>query len=66
VSELHKSGPHKSAKDVRKAKLEAALKENLRRRKAQARARKGQARSEGTETGAKEPHYGPNAAKEPK
>ena len=31
---------HKSAKDVRQAKLEAALKENLRRRKAQARGRK--------------------------
>ena len=40
VSELHKSRGHKSPAEARKAKLEAALKENLRRRKAQARARK--------------------------
>lgn len=38
---------HKNAKDVRQAKLEAALKENLKRRKAQARARKSPAPEEG-------------------
>lgn len=38
---------HKNAKDVRQAKLEAALKENLKRRKAQARARKSPPPEEG-------------------
>jgi hypothetical protein len=41
------SGEGKSAKDVRLEKLEAALRENLKRRKAQARARKAREPQEG-------------------
>lgn len=53
VSELDKSGPQKTTKTVREAKLEAALKENLRRRKAQARARKANAQPIGIEAAVK-------------
>lgn len=63
MPELQKSKPHKTAKDARKAKLEAALKENLRRRKAQARARKGRIRADGMEPTEKGPLSGPDLTK---
>jgi len=63
VSELQKSRPHKTVKDVRKAKLEAALKENLRRRKVQARARKDQRCADGAEPAEKAPLSGPELTK---
>lgn len=59
------SEAHKTAKDARKAKLEAALKENLRRRKAQARARKAVGAPVSPVEASKQPLARPDPAKEP-
>jgi hypothetical protein len=59
------SEPSKNAKDVRTRKLEAALKENLRRRKAQARARNLQAGVHSDEGASKEALLRPTETKEP-
>lgn len=56
---------HKNAKDVRQAKLEAALKENLRRRKAQSRARKAQGQEGKLKEAMKGCLSSPGFAKEP-
>jgi hypothetical protein len=64
VSELDKSGPQKTTKTVREAKLEAALKENLRRRKAQARARKAITQPVGIEAAAKGSLSGPDTVQD--
>ena len=59
------SDAHKNAKDVRLAKLEAALKENLRRRKAQRRARKTMGKEDVLKGATKGSLLSPNLAKEP-
>ncbi len=59
------SEARKNAKDGRLRKLEAALKENLRRRKAQLRARKTQGQEDKRKEAAKGPLCNPELAKEP-
>lgn len=59
------SDGHNNAGDVRLGKLEAALRENLRRRKAQARARKAQGKEEELKGATKGSLSSPDLAKEP-
>jgi hypothetical protein len=59
------SDAHKNAKDVRLTKLEAALKENLRRRKAQRRARKTLGKEDTLKRATKGSVLSPDLAKEP-
>jgi hypothetical protein len=56
------SGPPKNAKDARAKRLEAALRENLRRRKAQARARKTLDADEAVENAPESPILRPGEA----